>query len=64
MLCDLNNDGVTAAAKDLGSADVSVPMQMDVTNEQHWSDVAKLAMDKFGRVDILVNNGMRFQEHR
>lgn len=49
---------MSAAAKDLGAADISVPMQMDVTNEQHWSDVAKLAMDKFGRVDILVNNGM------
>ena len=58
ILADMNNDGVTAAAKELGKEDVSVPMQMDVTNEQHWADVSKLALDKFGRIDILVNNGI------
>jgi NADP-dependent 3-hydroxy acid dehydrogenase YdfG len=31
---------------------------MDVTNEQHWSDAVKLAVEIFGKIDILVNNGV------
>lgn len=61
-MTDLNGDGVTAAAKDLGISDNAVPLQMDVTQEQHWANVAKLAIDRFGRIDILVNNGMSASE--
>jgi NADP-dependent 3-hydroxy acid dehydrogenase YdfG len=60
ILTDLNEDGVTAAAKDLGVGENAIGQKMDVTQEQHWADVAKLAVEKFGRVDILVNNGEYF----
>ena len=46
-----------SAVKELGVRDNAIAKQMDVTNEQHWADVIKLAVEKFGRLDILVNNG-------
>jgi NAD(P)-dependent dehydrogenase (short-subunit alcohol dehydrogenase family) len=58
ILADLNEDGVSRAAKELGSDDTAVPYKFDVTNEQQWADILKLAVDKFGTIDILVNNGI------
>ena len=49
---------MTTAAKDMGVGDSAVPMQMDVTQESQWAEAVKLAVDKFGRLDILVNNGV------
>jgi NADP-dependent 3-hydroxy acid dehydrogenase YdfG len=57
LLTDLNGDGVAQAAKELNIGDNAVSMSMDVTQEQHWADAVKLAIEKFGKVDILVNNG-------
>jgi NADP-dependent 3-hydroxy acid dehydrogenase YdfG len=57
LLTDLNGDGVAQVAKDLNAGDNAIPMTMDVTQEQQWKDAVKLAVEKFGKIDILVNNG-------
>lgn len=63
ILADLNEDGVTTVAKELGSDDIALPYKFDVTNEQQWNDILNLAVDKFGKIDILVNNGNRPPQH-
>jgi NADP-dependent 3-hydroxy acid dehydrogenase YdfG len=57
LLTDLNGDGVAQVTKNLNAGDDAISMTMDVTQEQHWKDAVKLAVGKFGKVDILVNNG-------
>ena len=57
VLADLNGDGVSAAAKELGVGENAVPFAMDVTGEEQWREVVRLAVERFGKVDILVNNG-------
>lgn len=62
VLTDLNGDGVAQVTKELNVGDNAVSMSMDVSQEQAWADVVKLTTEKFGKIDILVNNG-RFLYH-
>ncbi|KAI1170116.1 3-oxoacyl-reductase [Nemania sp. FL0916] len=52
LIADLSNESGQAAAKELGCA-FSVA---DVTKREDWERLLKEAVDKFGKLDIVVNN--------
>jgi len=54
VLTDVLDDAVRAVAGSLG--DVAVAVAHDVADERAWADVVALATDRFGGVDVLVNN--------
>lgn len=47
-------DKVADVTADIG--DAAAWMVQDVSDEVQWQEVVKLALDRFGRIDILVNN--------
>lgn len=49
----LDHDG-ELLAKDLG--DDAVYVHLDVTDRDHWADAVATAIDRFGRLNVLVNN--------
>jgi NAD(P)-dependent dehydrogenase (short-subunit alcohol dehydrogenase family) len=52
-----NTDAVTSA---LGAADDLLVVKLDVTNPDDATAAAQVAVDRFGRVDVLVNNAGNF----
>lgn len=54
VLTDINSEKGEALAKELG--DNSLFIKHDVTNEDDWTQVVKQTEDKFGQIDVLVNN--------
>lgn len=57
ILADLNEDKCKQAAETLSMQGVAVEaMKCDVTSKQSWSELLNNVVDKFGKVDILINN--------
>jgi len=56
LVADLNGEGAEAAAKDLKVGENAVSLSMDVTKEAHWEEAVKTVVEKWGKVDICVNN--------
>ncbi|WP_367105984.1 glucose 1-dehydrogenase [uncultured Psychrobacter sp.] len=54
VLTDINSEKGDALAKELG--DNALFVKQDVTSEQDWDKVVKQTKDKFGQIDVLVNN--------
>jgi 3(or 17)beta-hydroxysteroid dehydrogenase len=54
VLTDVNEDAGRAVARDIGDAALFV--RHDIASEDDWKQVIKTTQDKFGGVDILVNN--------
>ena len=54
VLTDLNEEKGAALAAELGENALFV--KQDVTSEQGWADVVAAAEEKFGPVNVLVNN--------
>ncbi len=54
VLTDLNEKDGQAVAEQIGEQAIFV--KHDVSNEADWQNVVKLAVEKFGRLDVLVNN--------
>jgi len=54
VLTDVTVEDGEALARELGSAAAFV--ETDVTNAQHWMRAITAAEDRFGAVDVLVNN--------
>ena len=52
LLTDAEEDGVRSLAAELGARSE----RLDVTSEEEWAGVARLASDAHGRLDVLVNN--------
>jgi len=50
---------VDDVARELG--DAAVALRHDVTDENQWQAVVQTALDKFGKVDVLVNNAGIFK---
>jgi 3-hydroxybutyrate dehydrogenase len=55
-IADLNADGATQAAKELGDANAAIGIGMDVSKEDQVNAGVEQIVKTFGRVDILVSN--------
>ena len=49
-------DTETAVAVEALGGDLAVPAHLDVTSEASWADAMATTLDRFGRLDVLVNN--------
>jgi NADP-dependent 3-hydroxy acid dehydrogenase YdfG len=47
---------VTAIAERLGESPALLPVALDVTDEAQAQAAVKAAVEKFGRIDVLINN--------
>ncbi|WP_394248950.1 bifunctional aldolase/short-chain dehydrogenase [Arthrobacter pityocampae] len=56
VIADLNIDSATAVAEELGSSDVAVGVQADVTDPAQVQEAVKAAVLAFGGLDLVVNN--------
>ncbi|KAE9982296.1 hypothetical protein BLS_006303 [Venturia inaequalis] len=57
LIGDLNESGAKELATTLSSSSSDILSQsMDVTNEAHWKSAIEICVQKWGRVDIVVNN--------
>ncbi|SVE29197.1 uncharacterized protein METZ01_LOCUS482051, partial [marine metagenome] len=54
VVTDLNEVGGAAVAEELGDSGLFVAH--DVTKETDWVRVVQASLDKFGRLDVLVNS--------
>ncbi|HEY7907006.1 MAG TPA: SDR family NAD(P)-dependent oxidoreductase, partial [Wenzhouxiangella sp.] len=54
VACDVVADRIQALADSLGPE--VMPVTMDVTSEADWADAVHQTMERFGRVDVLINN--------
>ncbi|AMN67443.1 glucose 1-dehydrogenase [Psychrobacter sp. P11G5] len=54
VLTDINVEKGEALEKELG--DNVLFIKHDVTNEEDWAQVVNATQDKFGKIDVLVNN--------
>ena len=50
-----------AVAKALGQSADLFPVRLDVTNPQDSETAVKAVLDRFGRIDVLVNNAGNFE---
>ncbi|KEQ53911.1 SDR family NAD(P)-dependent oxidoreductase [Sphingobium chlorophenolicum] len=65
ILTDINAEAGEQVAREIG--DQAIFVKHDVSREADWQQVVAAALDKFGRVDVLINNAGiyaqgRFQE--
>lgn len=57
VMTDINGDAVKQRAQELTEAGFeALGLAHDVTSESQWQDVLAQTLDRFGRVDCLVNN--------
>ena len=54
VLADVNVEKGEAVAKDLGNE--AMFHKLDVSSDEGWAAIVKAATDKFGTIDVLVNN--------
>lgn len=54
MLTDVNIEGAQAVAAEIGSA--ALALRHDIASEDDWKKVLSATLEKFGRLDVLVNN--------
>ncbi len=54
VMADLNKDGVFDAALEIG--DQALPVECDVTAEPEVQAMVMAAQERFGKIDVLVNN--------
>ncbi|MCW5750964.1 MAG: glucose 1-dehydrogenase [Alphaproteobacteria bacterium] len=57
ILADLDGKGAEAAAAEImGAGGNAVPETLDVTEEAGWARILAMITERFGRIDVLVNN--------
>lgn len=54
VLADVDVDRAKAVAQEIG--DMAVAVRLDVSQEEDWVDALKAARERFGQVNVLVNN--------
>ena len=58
---DINEAGARATAEQIVAAGgAAVALRQDVSSEADWAAIVKLALDTYGRIDILDNNAALF----
>jgi 3-oxoacyl-[acyl-carrier protein] reductase len=55
-LWDRDGEGLREAVDRLGGADRALPLTVELTDAEAVAAVARLTVERFGRIDILVNN--------
>jgi 3-oxoacyl-[acyl-carrier protein] reductase len=56
-ICDVSDESIQAAAKDIESSGTEVlGIKMDVTSFAQAEEMVQKALDKFSKIDILINN--------
>jgi 3(or 17)beta-hydroxysteroid dehydrogenase len=54
VLTDVNEEGVNAVAAEIGAA--AIALRHDISSESDWTRVIATAREKFGKIDVVVNN--------
>ncbi|MFC3106531.1 glucose 1-dehydrogenase [Undibacterium arcticum] len=54
VLTDVNEEGVRAVAAEIG--DAALGLRLDISNEDDWKKTMAATQERFGRLDVLVNN--------
>ncbi len=63
VIADINEANGQAVARELQKEGAeALAVRTDVSDEQSTRDMARAAMDKFGRIDVLVNNAALFAD--
>ncbi len=56
-ICDISDESIQTAVKDIESAGTeALGVKVDVTNFSQVEEMAQKALDKFSKIDILINN--------
>ena len=58
VIADIDKLGAEATARDIGAQ--ALPIQVDVSNEDATKKMAALTLERFGRIDVLINNAAVF----
>jgi 3-oxoacyl-[acyl-carrier protein] reductase len=58
VIADIDSPGAEAAAGEIGAQ--ALPILVDVSNEDSTKKMAAQVLDRFGRIDVLVNNAAVF----
>ncbi len=57
VLIDINEEGLFKVGKEIHEHGGEVlPMKLDVTNEEQWKVVINNILEKYGQLDVVVNN--------
>jgi len=56
VIGDVNLEATEVAAKELGGDDVAIAMRCDVTKADEVDNLINTAIERFGALDIMVNN--------
>lgn len=54
MLCDINDEEGLQVAIDIGNS--AAYCHLDVTNERNWKEAVAKTIEKFGQINVLLNN--------
>jgi len=54
ILADINYQAALQQSKELGNN--SIPYNLDITDKENLIELKEFLMDKFGRIDVLINN--------
>ncbi len=58
VIADIDKPGAAAAASEIGAQ--ALPIQVDVSNEDATKKMAAQTLERFGRIDVLINNAAVF----
>lgn len=56
VIADLNEASAQATASTINLSDYTLVHKMDVSSQEDWTSVVKACVEKWGRLDITVNN--------
>ena len=56
VIADVNQESVQRAASELGRLTETLPINIDVRNEEDVKKMVNQVVNRFGRIDVLVNN--------
>src|SRR4051812_21584934 len=59
-VADLNDENASTVAKEIG--DEAIAVHVDVADEQSTLDMARTVHERWGRIDVLVNNAGIFYD--
>ncbi len=56
VVADINEQGAARVAAELGGTDTAIPITVDVSRNEDVAAMVAHTVDRFGRLDVLVNN--------